>query len=91
MDDVDGPRAILSSDTSAAAEAIQVRAWRSMAPADIARIVDELSSMTRALAMAGLRERYPEASEPELVARLAEVTLGRELACRVYPFLAAAP
>ena len=91
MSDVDGPRAILASDTSAEAEAIQVRAWRAMAPADIARIVDELSSMTRALAMAGLRERYPNASERELVARLAEITLGRDLACRVYPCLASAP
>jgi hypothetical protein len=86
----DDRRAVLSSDTTAAAEAVQVRAWRAMAPADIARLVDELSSMTRALAIAGLRERYPDASEPELVARLAEITLGRELALRVYPFLASA-
>ena len=88
MADVDEGRAVLASDTTAAAEAVQVRAWRAMAPADIARLVNELSSMTRALAMAGLRERYPDAPEPELVARLAEITLGRELAIRVYPFLA---
>ena len=84
VDDADRRRAVLSSDTSAAAEAIQVRAWRAMAPADIARIIDELSSLTRALAIAGLRERYPNASESEVVARLAEITLGRDLARRVY-------
>ena len=43
----------------------------------------------RALALAGLRARYPAASERELVVRFAELTLGSELARRVYPELAA--
>jgi hypothetical protein len=85
------PRAVLASDTAAHAEALQVRAWRNMTPAQIARLVDDLSSATRALALAGLRERHPDATEPELVARLAAITLGPELAHRIYPTLMRRP
>jgi hypothetical protein len=83
-DDVQ-PRAVLTTDTSAEAEAVQVRAWRAMSPSDILRLVDDLSSTVRTLSLAGLRQRYPDASQPELMARLAEITLGPELARRVYP------
>ena len=62
-----------------------------MTPAQIARLVDDLASAARALALAGLRERYSAATELELVARLAEITLGPELAHRVYPSLARQP
>jgi hypothetical protein len=82
---------VLASDTSAEAEALQVKAWRAMTPTQIARLVDDLSSAARALALAGLRERHPAATELELVARLAEITLGPELAGRVYPILARRP
>jgi hypothetical protein len=84
-------RAVLAGDTAAHAEALQVRAWRAMSPAQIARLVDDLSSAVRALALAGLRERHPAATEPELVARLAEITLGAELAHRAYPTLTRRP
>jgi hypothetical protein len=80
-------RAVLSGDTDATAEALQVRAWQAMAPDDIARLVDDLSSLARQLALAGLRQRYPDASDVELVARLAVTTLGPELAHRIYPLL----
>ena len=38
----------------------------------------------RKLAMAGLRERFPEAGPEELRRRLATLCLGRELAAKVY-------
>jgi hypothetical protein len=41
----------------------------------------------RTLALAGLRTRDPAASERELIARLADLTLGSTLARRVYPEL----
>ena len=84
-------RGVLASDTSAEAEARQVRAWQAMSTAEIARLVDDLSSTARVLTLAGLRERHPAASEQELVARLAEITLGPELARRVYPILTRRP
>jgi hypothetical protein len=37
------------------------------------------------LAMAGIRQRHPGASPREQFLRLAVITLGRDLAARVYP------
>jgi hypothetical protein len=39
---------------------------------------------SRRLALAGLRERFPNASESELRRRLATLLLGPELAAKVY-------
>ncbi len=78
---------MLSRDTSRAAEQMQVGAWRALTTVEIAELVVGASRAVRALALAGLRERYPEASEDTLIPRLAEITLGRELARRVYPEL----
>jgi hypothetical protein len=36
------------------------------------------------LALSDLRERYPQASEPELRRRLADLRIGRELAEQAY-------
>ncbi len=47
-------------------------------------MVDQLNQAVRTLALAGLRERYPQASPQELRRRLADVLLGPELAERVY-------
>jgi hypothetical protein len=80
-------RAVLTSDTSAEAEAVQVRAWQAMSPEELLRVVDDLSTTARALSLAGLRQRHPDAPEQELIARLAAITLGPDLARRVYPFL----
>ncbi|NJN82221.1 MAG: hypothetical protein HC802_08040 [Caldilineaceae bacterium] len=38
----------------------------------------------RSLALAGLRQRHPNADEPELRRRLADLTLGPKLAAQVY-------
>ena len=43
-----------------------------------------LSDMARALTMAGLRERYPNASEDELKKRYAALVLDRETVIEAY-------
>jgi hypothetical protein len=78
-------RAILARDTSREAEALQVLLWRAMSSVERARLVAGASRSVRTLALAGLRSRYPTASEAELIQRLAVLTLGVELARKVYP------
>lgn len=72
------------SDTSPAAERVQLDllrrapAWRKV------RMLAELNETVRTLALSGLRQRYPQASAQELRRRLADLLLGPELAARVY-------
>lgn len=88
MDSTGTPRgAVLSRDTDAEAEARQIEAWRRMSSIQIAELITGASRAARALALAGLRARHPAASERELLIRLAALTLGRDLARRVYPEL----
>ncbi len=56
----------------------QTPSWRKL------EMVDQLNQAVRALALAGLRERYPHASPRELRRHLADLLLGPELAERVY-------
>ena len=77
--------AVLSSDTSLAAECAQVELWRKMSPLEKARTVTEISRAVQELSLAGIRLRHPEASERECLLRLAIIKLGRQLACEVYP------
>ena len=78
----------LTSDTSPEIEARQVRAWRAMSPAQKAQLISTLSRAARELALAGVRQRHPDASPREQFLRLAVVTLGPELARDAYPDLA---
>ena len=80
-------RAVLSRDTDPDAEARQIETWRSLSTMEIAAIVAGASSTARALEIAGLRSRHPNASDRELVVRFAALTLGRELAILAYPEL----
>lgn len=82
---------MLSTDTTRDAERLQVRAWRSMSSVQRAQLVAGAARTVRALALAGLRQRHPAASETEIVARLALLTLGPSLARRVYPHLIGVP
>jgi hypothetical protein len=82
-------KALLSDDTSAEAERIQVERWRQMSSVEKARAVSDLSRAAQELALAGIRLRRPGASERECFLRLAVLNLGRDLACRVYPEAAA--
>jgi len=76
---------VLSSDTSFAAERLQVRLWRRMTPLEKARSVSEISRAVEDLSLLGIRRRHPEASDHECRMRLAILKLGSELANRVYP------
>ena len=77
--------AVLSSDTSLAAERAQVELWRTMSPLDKIHSVMEISRAVQQLSLAGIRLRHPEASDQECLLRLAVLKLGRRVACQVYP------
>jgi len=74
----------LSPDTHPDIERLQIQrlrqmpAWRKMA------LVGEMNRTVRALALAGLRQRYPEDSPAQRQRRLADLLLGPELAARAY-------
>ena len=75
---------LLFSDTSPEAERVlidllrQAPAWRKL------RMVNQLNASVRTLALSGLRQRYPQATEAELRRHLADMLLGPELAARAY-------
>jgi hypothetical protein len=57
---------------------------REMPPWRKLEMVAQLNQAGRELASAGLRMRYPNATQDELRRRLADIMLGGELAARVY-------
>ena len=80
-------RAILSDDTSPAAERQQIEIWRRMHPGEKAGLIAAACRSVRTLALAGLRSRHPTANDREIIARFAAMTLGRPLAVKAYPDL----
>ena len=74
----------LYSDTHPKMEALQIKllrevpAWRKM------EMLAQLNASAQTLALGGLRQRYPKASEGELRRRLAGLLLGDEIAQKVY-------
>lgn len=85
----DSTRAVLTSDSSAGAERLQVRLWRGMSPLDKARTVSALTRAAQELSLAGIRQRHPGAPERECLLRLAALKLGSDLTQRAYPEAAA--
>jgi hypothetical protein len=75
----------LAADTSLAIEKRQIEGWRRMTPTEKADLIVTMSQAGRDIALAGIRDRYPNASPREQFLRLAILTLGRELASRAYP------
>ncbi len=71
-------------DTSPEAEAVLIEGYRRMTLKQKFEQVERLNRMGRALAMSGLRRRYPEASEEQIRRRLAGLLLGEELATKAY-------
>jgi len=74
----------LAEDTSPEAEEILVNIWRRASAARKIAMVLSANRTTRALALTGLRERYPNESEARLQRRLADLRLGPELAEKAY-------
>ena len=74
----------LYSDTDPKVEALQIKMWRQASPTRKMHMLAQLNASVRILALAGLRSRYPNATETELRRRLADLILGEELARKVY-------
>lgn len=64
-----------SVDTSYEAEQIVFAAYRRMTPAERVRRACDLAEAGRRIALIALRNRHPEASERELLLRLASWTI----------------
>lgn len=78
-------RAPLAADTSPDVERRQIDAWRAMTPARKLALVEELNAATRAMMLAGIRHRHPDADERVVFLRAAVVLFGPELAVAAYP------
>lgn len=83
-DSADRP-AILSRDTTAGAERLQVAIWRRMTPLQKLALVNRASRDAIILALAGIGRRHPEAKARERLVRLAALRLGPELVREAYP------
>ena len=69
----------LSLDTHAEIEGLrQMPPWRKVA------LVCDMNRTVRCLALAGLRQRYPDDSPAQRQRRLADLILGPELAARAF-------
>jgi hypothetical protein len=74
-----------SLDTDEETARRQVEAWRAMTPAEKLSLVRAMNEAVRQLALAGVRQRHPDASPREQFLRLAIVMLGADLARKAYP------
>lgn len=74
----------LFADTDPKAEEVLLRIHREMPFSQKMEAIRQMNMAMRSLALQGLREQYPEESEAELVRRLMDRVLGRELAGKVY-------
>jgi hypothetical protein len=70
----------LYSDTHPRMEALQIELWRQASPTRKMNMLAQLNASVRLLALAGLRSRFPQASEGELHYKLAVSLFGEELA-----------
>lgn len=72
-------------DTHAEAHAVQLRAYRAMAPEQRAQIALELSDDMRSIAREGIRMRHPEYSQEQIRRALVRLLHGAEAARRIWP------
>ena len=76
--------ALLSADTPAELEKVQIDLLRRMPPWRKMALVSEMNRAVRTMALAGLRQRYPHDGPAMIRRRLADLLLGSDLAARVY-------
>ncbi len=74
----------LFPDTDPKAEAVLIRLLRDAPPWRKIEMVDQLNQSVKLLALAGLRQRFPQDDDERLRRRLADLLLGEELAIKVY-------
>ena len=70
----------LSPDTTPEAENLLFELLAKKSPAEKVEMVCQMSATIRTLAMSGLRDRHPAASEAELKVRLAQLLYGDDVA-----------
>jgi hypothetical protein len=75
---------ILYLDTSAEIERLQIDGLRQMPAWRKAALMAEMSRTVRMLALAGVRQRFPQETPAQRRRRLADLVLGPELAFRAY-------
>jgi hypothetical protein len=78
----------LAADTPFDIEARQIEGWRRLSDRQKAALVVSASRTADAMAMAGIRARFPGASAREQSLRLAVLKFGRELASQAFPEIA---
>jgi hypothetical protein len=83
--------ALLSADTTADIEQRQVDAWRRLSSVERLRLVSDATRAAMALSLAGIRRRYPKASDRECFLRLAAIRLGVDTTRQIYPDAAHLP
>lgn len=76
---------VLSADTSPAAGAVQLAAWRAMTPSEKLAQVRQLTTAVLWLEREGLRRRHPMFGPAALHRAATERRLGPDLTARVYP------
>ena len=74
----------LHTDTSAETDRIRIEIYRHMSAWRKIQLVEDANRTARQLALAGLRSRHPAESATRLRRRLYGLTLGEDLAARVY-------
>jgi hypothetical protein len=74
----------LSLDTHPEIERRQIERLRQMPPWRKMALMGEMSQTVRTLALAGLRQRYPDDTPALRQRRLADLLLGPDLAARAY-------
>lgn len=81
-----GPRysSLVPDDTSPAADARYHELLRAQAPAQRLEQANALSRAVREMAVAGIRQRHPRASDAEVRARLTVRLYGRAVAQRLF-------
>jgi hypothetical protein len=72
------------TDTSPEIERLQLELMRDAPVWRKLELVGQMFESMKVLALAGLRQRHPQAEEAELRRRLADLLLGPELAQRAY-------
>ena len=64
---------------------LQIEAWRRMTPVEKAAAMSQATRDVVTLALSGIRQRHPDASDRECFIRLAALQLGPTLVRQVYP------
>jgi hypothetical protein len=72
------------SDTRAEALRVLIELYARMTPGEKLARVRELTGASSLLALSGLRARFPDETQPELLLRLARIWLGDEMTRAAY-------